>query len=64
MSIRSDRIWRVEVGYLTSAEDRARLRDPQFRDTVAESLLVAVQRLYLPDADDPPTGVMQMPTAV
>ncbi len=55
---------RVEVGYLTSADDRARLRDPQFRDTVAESLLVAVQRLYLPDADDPPTGVMQMPAAV
>ena len=29
-----------------------------FRDTAAEGLLVAVQRLYLPVADDPPTGVI------
>jgi len=52
---------RVEVGYLTSPVDRARLVDPLFRDTVAEGLLVAVQRLYLPTADDPPTGVLRMP---
>lgn len=52
---------RVELGYLTSAHDRALLRDPQFRDTVAEGLLVAVQRLYLPIGDDPPTGVMRIP---
>jgi N-acetylmuramoyl-L-alanine amidase len=52
---------RVEVGYLTSPEDRARLRNPQFRDTIAEGLLVAVQRLYLPLSDDPPTGVLRLP---
>jgi N-acetylmuramoyl-L-alanine amidase len=52
---------RVELGYLTSPQDNARLRDPQFRDTVAEGLLVAVQRLYLPVGDDPPTGVLRMP---
>ncbi|HKC27467.1 MAG TPA: N-acetylmuramoyl-L-alanine amidase, partial [Jatrophihabitans sp.] len=52
---------RVEVGYLTAPTDREKLRDPQFRDTVAEGLLVAVQRLYLPLADDPPTGVMRIP---
>jgi N-acetylmuramoyl-L-alanine amidase len=52
---------RVEIGYLTSADDRARLCDPQFRDTIAEGLLVAVQRLYLPVSDDPPTGVMRIP---
>jgi len=51
---------RVEVGYLTSPVDRPRLLDPVFRDTVAEGLLVAIQRLYLPTADDPPTGVMQI----
>jgi N-acetylmuramoyl-L-alanine amidase len=55
---------RVELGYLTCPGDRARLVDPQFRDTVAEGLLVAIQRLYLPQADDPGTGVMQMPAAV
>jgi N-acetylmuramoyl-L-alanine amidase len=52
---------RVEVGYLTSPVDRPRLIDPLFRDTVAEGLLVAVQRLYLPQADDPPTGVLRIP---
>lgn len=55
---------RVELGYLTNDADRARLCDPRFRDTVAEGLLVAVQRLYLPSADDPPTGVMRIPAAV
>lgn len=52
---------RVEVGYLSSPGDRARLTDPAFRDTIAEGLLVAVQRLYLPKAEDPPTGVMRIP---
>jgi N-acetylmuramoyl-L-alanine amidase len=52
---------RVEVGYLSSPGDRGRLLDPAFRDTVAEGLLVAVQRLYLPLADDPPTGVLRLP---
>lgn len=52
---------RVELGYLSSPVDRARLLDPQFRDTVAEGLLVAVQRLYLPQTEDPPTGVLRMP---
>jgi N-acetylmuramoyl-L-alanine amidase len=54
---------RVEVGYLTSPVDRPRLLDPLFRDTVAEGLLVAIQRLYLPVADDPPTGVLRMPAS-
>jgi N-acetylmuramoyl-L-alanine amidase len=52
---------RVEIGYLTAPNDRTRLVDPVFRDTVAEGLLVAVQRLYLPSAEDPPTGVLRLP---
>ncbi|MDT4899847.1 MAG: N-acetylmuramoyl-L-alanine amidase, partial [Pseudonocardiales bacterium] len=52
---------RVELGYLTAESDRSKLCDPRFRDTMAEGLLVAVQRLYLPIADDPPTGVMRIP---
>lgn len=52
---------RIEVGYLTSATDRSLLLDGKLRDTVAEGLLVAVQRLYLPKADDPPTGVLRIP---
>ncbi len=55
---------RIELGYLTSPADRDRLRDAPFRDTVAEGLLVAVQRLYLPVTDDPPTGVMRIPATL
>jgi N-acetylmuramoyl-L-alanine amidase len=51
---------RVELGHLTSARDAARLADPAFIDTVAEALLVAVQRLYLPPELDPPTGVLRL----
>jgi N-acetylmuramoyl-L-alanine amidase len=47
---------RVEVGYLTNEADRAKLSDPQFRDTVAEGILVAVKRLYLLGENDQPTG--------
>lgn len=54
---------RVELGYLSSPIDRPLLLDPGFRDTVAEGLLVAVQRLYLPVADDFATGVMQLAAA-
>ena len=52
---------RLEVGHLSSPGDAARLSDPAFRDTVAEAVLVAVQRLYLPADLDPPTGVMRLP---
>jgi N-acetylmuramoyl-L-alanine amidase len=44
---------RVDVGYLSHPQDAARLRSPAFRDTVAEALSAAVQRLYLPDLDVP-----------
>ncbi|GDY30925.1 N-acetylmuramoyl-L-alanine amidase [Gandjariella thermophila] len=47
---------RVEVGYLTNPQDRARLADPAFRDVVAEGVLVAVKRLYLLGENDQPTG--------
>lgn len=53
-------VW-VEAGYLTSPLDRVRLLDAQFRDVLAEAILVAVQRLYLPKESDPPTGVLRMP---
>ena len=52
---------RLELGHLTHPGDAARLADPAFRDTVAEAVLVGVQRLYLPADLDPPTGVMRLP---
>jgi N-acetylmuramoyl-L-alanine amidase len=52
---------RLELGHLSHPGDAARLADPAFRDTVAEALLVAIQRLYLPADLDPPTGVLRLP---
>lgn len=51
---------RLEVGHLSHAGDAARLADPAFRDTVAEAVVVAVQRVYLPEADDATTGTLNI----
>ncbi len=51
---------RVEVGYLSNPQDRARLANPSFRDVVAEGILVAVKRLYLLGKDDQPTGTFTL----
>lgn len=50
----------LEVGYVTNRADAARLADPQFRDRVAEAVVVAVQRLYLAPEADPHTGVLRL----
>ncbi len=47
---------RIELGYLTSPEDRRTLLDPACRDVIAEGILVAVKRLYLLGENDQPTG--------
>lgn len=52
---------RVELGYLTNPSDRSLLLSPAVRETVAEAILVAVARLYLPAALDPPTGELRLP---
>jgi N-acetylmuramoyl-L-alanine amidase len=39
---------RVEFGYLTNAGDAARLATAEFRDALAEAVVVAIQRLYAP----------------
>ncbi len=52
---------RLELGHVTHPGDAARLADPAFRDTVAEAVIVAIQRLYLPEDRDPPTGVLRLP---
>ena len=55
---------RLELGHVSHPGDAARLADAAFRDTVAEALLVAVQRLYLPPELDPPTGALRLPSLV
>jgi N-acetylmuramoyl-L-alanine amidase len=49
----------VELGYLTHPTDAARLADPEFRDLVAEALVVAIQRLYLGE-EDAATGTLRL----
>jgi len=51
---------RFECGYLSSPVDRPLLLDPVMRDKVAEGLLIAIQRLYLPRDLDPQTGVLSL----
>ncbi len=47
---------RIEMGYLTNPVNRAKLMQEDFRDTLADGILVAVKRLYLDGRDDPHTG--------
>lgn len=51
---------RIETGYLSSPEDSRLLATEAGRDTVAESVVVAVQRVYLPSDADTPTGMMRL----
>ncbi|MDQ6716236.1 MAG: N-acetylmuramoyl-L-alanine amidase [Actinomycetota bacterium] len=51
---------RIETGYVSNAADAARLREPGFRDDIAEGIVVALQRLYLGEQDTASTGVLRL----
>ncbi|PSL01389.1 N-acetylmuramoyl-L-alanine amidase [Haloactinopolyspora alba] len=51
---------RIELGYLTNEGDAARLADPDFRDVVAEAVVIAIQRVYLPSSEDAATGALRI----
>lgn len=51
---------RVEIGYLSSRADRERIANPEFRDTVADAILAAVQRIFLPRDRDCDTGTLDV----
>lgn len=51
---------RVDLGYASNEGDTARLARPDFRDTVAESFVIAIQRLYLAAEDDAKTGTLRI----
>lgn len=51
---------RLELGYLTNAEDAKRLHDQALLDVLADAIVVSVQRLYLPPELDSQTGVLQL----
>ena len=46
----------VDVGYITSPHDQAKLVTRECRDAIAEGILAAVKRLYLLGKNDRPTG--------
>lgn len=50
---------RLDLGYLTNVGDATRLQRPEFRDTIAEAVVVAIQRFYLSPEADPNTGVLR-----
>lgn len=47
---------RIDLGYLTNPGNRASLARDEFRDAIADGILVAVKRLYLDGRDEPHTG--------
>ena len=51
---------RVDLGYISNSADAARLARAEFRDTVAESFIIAIQRLYLAAEDDAKTGTLRI----
>ncbi len=51
---------RIETGYLSHEQDAARLADPMFRDTLAEAIVIALQRMYLGEDDTVATGVLRL----
>ena len=52
---------RLDCGYLSHPVDRLLLLDARLRGAVAQAVLAAVQRLYLPAEADPPTGTFVLP---
>jgi N-acetylmuramoyl-L-alanine amidase len=55
---------RLELGYLTNPHDADALASREFRAVVAEGVLAAVQRMFLPAELDPPTGTFRLPDAL
>ena len=51
---------RIDLGYLTNPGDASRLSRPDFRDVIAESIVIAIQRLYLASEDDAKTGTLRI----
>jgi len=51
---------RVDLGYLSNQGDRERLDRADFRDTLAEAFIIAIQRLYLAAEDDAKTGTLRI----
>ena len=51
---------RIDLGYKTNPGDIGRMSRPDFRDVIAEALVIAIQRLYLASEDDAKTGTLRI----
>jgi N-acetylmuramoyl-L-alanine amidase len=51
---------RIDLGYLSNPGDAKRLGDPTFRETLVESIMIAIQRLYLSSESDAKTGTLKV----
>ena len=51
---------RIEAGYLSHPETPRCWPSRSFRDTLAEAVLVALQRIYLGEDDTNATGVLRL----
>ena len=51
---------RIDLGYLSNSGDAKRYMRNEFRDLIAESLVIAIQRLYLSAEDDAKTGTLRI----
>lgn len=50
----------IDLGYKTNPGDIGRMSRPDFRDVIAEALVIAIQRLYLAAEDDAKTGTLRI----
>jgi N-acetylmuramoyl-L-alanine amidase len=51
---------RIDLGYKTNPGDIGRMSRPDFRDVIAEALVISIQRLYLAAEDDAKTGTLRI----
>ena len=51
---------RIDLGYSSNSADMKRLSDANFRETIVESLIIAIQRLYLSAENDAKTGTLKI----
>lgn len=50
----------IDLGYSSNPGDIERISRAEFRDVIAEALVIAIQRLYLASEDDAKTGTLRI----
>ena len=58
-SLGAPTVW-LDLGYLSSPVDRAALGNAEHRNHLAEAIVFGLQRMYLLNDDDVPTGTMRL----